>query len=76
MEISDYVLPFEACDLTMVNKVGGKCASLGELLKAQIPVLSGYAITTDVYEHFLETNGLATVLDIERCPRYRGSDAG
>jgi len=49
MEISDYVLPFEACDLTMVNKVGGKCASLGELLKAQIPVPPGYAITTDAY---------------------------
>ncbi|HTY23125.1 MAG TPA: PEP/pyruvate-binding domain-containing protein [Desulfomonilaceae bacterium] len=58
MESSDYVLPFEACDLTMVHKVGGKCASLGELLKAQIPVPPGYAITTDAYEHFLETNGL------------------
>ncbi|MBI4964091.1 MAG: phenylphosphate synthase subunit beta [Desulfomonile tiedjei] len=59
MEIRECVLPFEACDLTMVNRVGGKCASLGELLRAQIPVPPGYAITTDAYEHFLEENGLS-----------------
>jgi pyruvate,water dikinase len=58
MENSEYVLPFEACDLTMVGKVGGKCASLGELLRAQIPVPPGYAITTKAYELFLEENGL------------------
>jgi len=59
MEISDYVLPFEACDLTMVNKVGGKCASLGELLKAQIPVPPGFAITTDAYRLFMDENRLS-----------------
>jgi pyruvate,water dikinase len=59
MDYSQYVLPFEACDLTMVGKVGGKCASLGELLKAQIPVPYGYAITTKTYERFLEENDLA-----------------
>jgi len=58
MDYSQYVLPFEACDLTMVSKVGGKCASLGELLKAQIPVPFGYAVTTQTYERFLEENGL------------------
>jgi phenol phosphorylase subunit beta len=58
MENSEYVLPFEACDLTMVGSVGGKCASLGELLRAQIPVPPGYAITTNAYESFLEENGL------------------
>jgi len=64
MDYSQYVLPFEACDLTMVSKVGGKCASLGELLKAQIPVPYGYAVTTKTYERFLEENGLThTILD-------------
>ncbi len=58
MENSEYVLPFEECDLTMVAKVGGKCASLGELLKARIPVPPGFAVTTDAYELFLEENGL------------------
>jgi pyruvate,water dikinase len=65
MEASSYVIPFEGCDITMVNRVGGKCASLGELLKAQIPVPPGYAITTDTYERFLEENGLTSKV-IER----------
>ncbi len=59
MDMSRYVLPFEECDLSMVNRVGGKCASLGELLKARIPVPPGFAITTEAYDLFLEENGLA-----------------
>jgi pyruvate,water dikinase len=58
MDISNYVRPFEECDLSMVAKVGGKCASLGELMKARIPVPPGFAITTDAYEYFLDENGL------------------
>jgi pyruvate,water dikinase len=58
MDISKYVLPFEECDLSMVAKVGGKCASLGELMKARIPVPPGFAITTDAYELFLDENSL------------------
>jgi pyruvate,water dikinase len=58
MEMSKYVIPFEKCDLSMVSRVGGKCASLGELLRAQIPVPPGYALTTDTYERFLEENGI------------------
>jgi len=34
--------------------VGGKNASLGELLKAEIPVPPGFAITTNAYTLFLE----------------------
>ncbi|MBI5252732.1 MAG: phenylphosphate synthase subunit beta [Desulfomonile tiedjei] len=58
MDVSKYVLHFEECDLSMVNRVGGKCASLGELLKAQIPVPPGFAVTTETYERFLDDNGL------------------
>ena len=58
MDIAKYVLPFEACDRSMVHRVGGKCASLGELLKAQIPVPPGFAITTDAYVDFLAENNL------------------
>lgn len=57
-DMSLYVIPFEECDLSMVNQVGGKCASLGELLKARIPVPPGFAITTEAYDRFLEENGL------------------
>ncbi len=42
----------------MVSRVGGKCASLGELMKAQIRVPPGFAITTDAYLRFMEDNGL------------------
>jgi pyruvate,water dikinase len=59
MDKTTYVIPFEECDLTMVNRVGGKCASLGELLKARIPVPPGYAVTTDAYEQFLKDNDLS-----------------
>ncbi len=58
MDESKYVLPFEECDMNMVDRVGGKCASLGELLRARIPVPPGYAITTEAFREFLEENGL------------------
>ncbi len=59
MDTTRYVIPFEMCDLSMINLVGGKCASLGELLKAQICVPPGFAVTTNSYEMFLSENGLA-----------------
>jgi pyruvate,water dikinase len=58
MDISGYVIPFENCDNSMVAVVGGKCASLGELMKARIPVPPGFAITTAAYEQFLNDNHL------------------
>jgi pyruvate, water dikinase len=58
METSTYLIPFEKCDMSMVDTVGGKCASLGELLRAQIPVPPGFAITTETYKQFLTDNGL------------------
>ncbi len=59
MDVSRYVLHFEECDLSMVNRVGGKCASLGELLRAQIQVPPGFAVTTETYARFLDDNGLS-----------------
>ena len=38
--------------------VGGKNASLGEMLKAGIPVPPGFAVTTEIYESFLEGEGI------------------
>lgn len=54
----DYAIPFEHCDLSMISRVGGKCASLGELMKAQISVPPGFAITTEAYRRYLEDNDL------------------
>ncbi|MCP3873924.1 MAG: phenylphosphate synthase subunit beta, partial [Desulfobacteraceae bacterium] len=54
----DYVLWFEECDLESIPNVGGKNASLGELLKAHIPVPPGFAVTTNAYNHFLAKGGI------------------
>ncbi len=54
----DYVLWFEECDLESIPIVGGKNASLGELLKANIPVPPGFAITTKAYNLFLEEGNI------------------
>ncbi len=54
----DYVLWFEECDLESVPLVGGKNASLGELLHANIPVPPGFAVTTGAYSLFIEQANL------------------
>ncbi len=51
---SDSVKWFQECDLGMIALVGGKNASLGEMLKADIPVPPGFAVTTAAYDKFLE----------------------
>ena len=54
----DYVLWSEECDPESIPLVGGKNASLGELLKAGIPVPAGFAITTKAYNLFLEQGNI------------------
>lgn len=53
-ERSNYVVWFQECNLDTIPIVGGKNASLGKLLADNIPVPPGYAITTKVYDRFLE----------------------
>lgn len=53
-ERSRYVLWFQECDLNAIPLVGGKNASLGELLKAGISVPPGFALTTEAYNMFLD----------------------
>ena len=55
---SKYVLWFQECDLNSIPLVGGKNASLGELLKSGIPVPPGFALTTEVYNKFIEEGGI------------------
>ncbi|MCL5405213.1 MAG: PEP/pyruvate-binding domain-containing protein [Deltaproteobacteria bacterium] len=57
-QTNNYVLWFQECDISSVPVVGGKCASLGELLKADIPVPPGFAVTTEIYTRFMEENSL------------------
>lgn len=53
-----YILSFEKCDKSQHNRVGGKCASLGAMIKAGAPVPSGFAVTVEAYMALLDQNGL------------------
>jgi pyruvate,water dikinase len=44
---------FEACRKDSVPLVGGKCASLGELINAGVRVPPGFALTTEGYRLFM-----------------------
>ncbi|MHA1239617.1 MAG: phosphoenolpyruvate synthase [Promethearchaeota archaeon] len=51
-----YIKFFDDVRATDVGIVGGKNASLGELLSFGIPVPLGFAVTADAYDYILETN--------------------
>ncbi|MFH8108019.1 MAG: phosphoenolpyruvate synthase [Candidatus Aenigmatarchaeota archaeon] len=50
------VLPFEKIRKKDVFLVGGKNASLGELISIGMPVPNGFAITAEAYRYFLKKN--------------------
>lgn len=54
-----YVLGFEKVSKASLQTVGGKNASLGEMLKAGIRVPPGFAITTDSYLELITAAGIA-----------------
>ncbi len=49
---------FEECRNDSVKLVGGKCASLGELIGAGVRVPPGFALTTEGYRRFMAEAGL------------------
>jgi len=50
---------FEECTKASVPLVGGKCASLGELMHAGVRVPPGFALTTEGYRRFMAAGSLA-----------------
>jgi len=54
----DYILDFEKLDKNALAVVGGKNASLGEMIKADIRVPPGFAVTTDSYLIFITDGGI------------------
>jgi pyruvate,water dikinase len=54
----DYILNFESLDKSSLPLVGGKNASLGEMIKAGIGVPPGFAVTTDSYLSFITETGI------------------
>jgi pyruvate,water dikinase len=57
-----YTLNFTAIGLSDLPRVGGKCASLGEMVAnlggAGVRVPGGFAVTVEAYQKFLEHNNL------------------
>jgi pyruvate,water dikinase len=53
------VLWFQDCRSDALPLVGGKCASLGELIHAGVRVPPGFALTTHAYQRFMKEGGLA-----------------
>ncbi len=60
-----YTLSFEHCRQDDLARVGGKCASLGALLEAGLPVPPGFAVTTEAFAELLATDGLGARIHAE-----------
>jgi pyruvate,water dikinase len=60
--VSEYVIWFQDLGMKDVDRVGGKNASLGEMIsqlaKAGVSVPGGFATTSDAFRDFLEQSGL------------------
>ena len=61
------IIWFKDCSYKNKNLVGGKCASLGELYtlsrKLNFSIADGFAITTNLYDTFLNNNNLVEVIE-------------
>lgn len=60
---SPYILWFERITPDAQARIGGKNASLGEMIRAGIPVPPGFAVTTDAFKKHLSHNHLREKLD-------------
>jgi len=56
--MSKFILPFSEIRRKDIPLVGGKTASLGELMHIGMPVPNGFAITSKAYEYFIKENKL------------------
>jgi len=61
----DYILNFELLDKNSLPTVGGKNASLGEMIKSGVRVPPGFAVTTDSFLSFITETGIRdNIMDI------------
>lgn len=58
MTSTPYTLDFSKIGSADHDRVGGKCASLGEMTQAGVAVPPGFAVTTDAYVAMLDHHGL------------------
>ncbi|MDV8022721.1 PEP/pyruvate-binding domain-containing protein [Rhodococcus sp. IEGM 1330] len=57
-----YIKKFDEVKSVDRPSVGGKCASLGEMVQAGLPVPDGFAVTVDAYEDFRDNSDLRAEL--------------
>jgi len=66
---SRIILPLDSVGIDDISTVGGKCASLGEMLRHLTPtgvqIPGGFVITTDAYWQFIDQGGLAPLIRTE-----------
>ena len=67
-----FILPFDRITAENHGRVGGKCASLGEMTRHGVAVPPGFAITTDAYSDMLAHQGLRA--EIEALLKTLGPD--
>ena len=58
----ELILNFDNVDKASLPRVGGKNASLGEMIKAGIRVPPGFAVTTDSYLSFVTETGIQNAI--------------
>lgn len=61
--MSLYTLDFKDIGTADHARVGGKCASLGQMTQAGVAVPPGFAVTTDAYLAMLDHHGLKAEMD-------------
>lgn len=65
--MKEYVIPFQQLGMHDVGKVGGKNASLGEMVShlaaAGVKVPDGFATTAEAFNDFLQQSGLKSQID-------------
>jgi pyruvate,water dikinase len=65
--VTDYIVPFAALGMSDVERVGGKNASLGEMIshlaRLGVKVPSGFATTAEAFREFLAHQGLAARIE-------------
>jgi pyruvate,water dikinase len=62
----DLIVPLHACGLADINNIGGKNASLGEMIRElqceDIKVPEGFATTSKAYQALIGSGGLRAAL--------------
>ena len=70
--MSDLIVWYDRYDREHKPRVGGKNASLGELMMADLPVPPGFAVTVEAYQQMWRNKDLADAVNAE----LRGIDHG